>query len=201
MIRVLLADDEDLIRAALAALLGLESDLEVVGEAPDGRAAVTAALAHRPDVAVVDLQMPALDGLEVTAELARVLPDCKVVILTGHGRPPHLQRALAAGAKGFLPKGAPGGTLADVIRRVHAGGRYVDPALAADALTAPECPLTPRELDVLRLAEYDTPVAEVARRTHLSAGTVRNHLSAAVSKLRVANRAEAFRTARDNGWL
>ncbi|MFG1778590.1 DNA-binding response regulator [Micromonospora sp. NPDC049048] len=201
MIRVLLADDEDLIRAALAALLGLESDLEVVGEAPDGRAAVTAALAHRPDVAVVDLQMPALDGLEVTSELARVLPDCKVVILTGHGRPPHLQRALAAGAKGFLPKGAPGGTLADVIRRVHAGGRYVDPALAADALTAPECPLTPRELDVLRLAEYDTPVAEVARRTHLSAGTVRNHLSAAVSKLRVANRAEAFRTARDNGWL
>ena len=201
MIRVLLADDEDLIRAALAALLGLESDLEVVTEARDGRAAVTAALAHRPDVAVVDLQMPALDGLEVTAELARVLPACKVVILTGHGRPPHLQRALAAGAKGFLPKGAPGGTLADVIRRVHAGGRYVDPALAADALTAPECPLTPRELDVLRLAEYDTPVAEVARRTHLSAGTVRNHLSAAVSKLRVANRAEAFRTARDNGWL
>ncbi|MBQ1074741.1 response regulator transcription factor [Micromonospora echinofusca] len=201
MIRVLLADDEDLIRAALAALLGLESDLEVVTEASDGRAAVTAALAHRPDVAVVDLQMPALDGLEVTAELARVLPACKVVILTGHGRPPHLQRALAAGAKGFLPKGAPGGTLADVIRRVHAGGRYVDPALAADALTAPECPLTPRELDVLRLAEYDTPVAEVARRTHLSAGTVRNHLSAAVSKLRVANRAEAFRTARDNGWL
>ncbi|MEU4380136.1 response regulator transcription factor [Micromonospora echinofusca] len=201
MIRVLLADDEDLIRAALAALLGLESDLEVVTEASDGRTAVTAALAHRPDVAVVDLQMPALDGLEVTAELARVLPACKVVILTGHGRPPHLQRALAAGAKGFLPKGAPGGTLADVIRRVHAGGRYVDPALAADALTAPECPLTPRELDVLRLAEYDTPVAEVARRTHLSAGTVRNHLSAAVSKLRVANRAEAFRTARDNGWL
>jgi len=201
VIRVLLADDEDLIRAALAALLGLESDLEVVTEARDGRAAVTAALAHRPDVAVVDLQMPALDGLEVTAELARVLPACKVVILTGHGRPPHLQRALAAGAKGFLPKGAPGGTLADVIRRVHAGGRYVDPALAADALTAPECPLTPRELDVLRLAEYDTPVAEVARRTHLSAGTVRNHLSAAVSKLRVANRAEAFRTARDNGWL
>ncbi|MEH1102642.1 response regulator transcription factor [Micromonospora sp. CPCC 205561] len=201
MIRVLLVDDEDMIRAALAALLGLESDLDVVAEAPDGRAAVTAALAHRPDVAVVDLQMPALDGLEVTAELARALPACKVVILTGHGRPPHLQRALAAGAKGFLPKGAPGGTLADVIRRVHAGGRYVDPALAADALTAPECPLTPRELDVLRLAEYDTPVAEVARRTHLSAGTVRNHISAAVNKLRVANRAEAFRTARDNGWL
>lgn len=201
MIRVLLADDEDLIRAALAALLGLETDLKVVTEARDGRAAVAAALAHRPDVAVVDLQMPALDGLEVAAELARVLPACKVVILTGHGRPPHLQRALAAGAKAFLPKGAPGGTLADVIRRVYAGGRYVDPALAADALTAPDCPLTPRELDVLRLAEYDTPVAEVARRTHLSTGTVRNHLSAAVNKLGVANRTEAYRTARDNGWL
>jgi two-component system, NarL family, response regulator DesR len=201
VIRVLLADDEDLIRAALAALLGLEADLKVVAEASDGRAAVDAALAHRPDVAVIDLQMPELDGLEVTAELARTLPACKVVILTGHGRPPHLQRALAAGAKGFLPKGAPGGTLADVIRRVHGGARYVDPALAADALTAPECPLTPRELDVLRLAEFDTPVTEVSRRTHLSVGTVRNHLSAAVSKLEVANRAEAFRTARENGWL
>lgn len=201
MIRVLLADDEDLIRAALAALLGLETDLEVVAEAPDGRAAVNAALAHRPDVAVIDLQMPQLDGLEVTTELARALPACKVVILTGHGRPPHLQRALAAGAKGFLPKGAPGGALADVIRRVHGGARYVDPALAADALTAPECPLTPRELEVLRLAEFDTPVAEVSRRTHLSVGTVRNHLSAAVGKLEVANRAEAFRTARENGWL
>lgn len=201
MIRVLLADDEHLIRAALAALLGLESDLEVVAEAPDGRSAVTAALTHRPDVAVVDLQMPALDGLAVTTELGRVMPSCKVVILTGRGRPSHLQRALTAGAKGFLPKGAPGGTLADVIRRVHAGDRYVDPALAADALTMPECPLTPRELDVLRLAEYDTPVAEVARRTRLSAGTVRNHLSAAVTKLGVPNRAEAFRTARNNGWL
>lgn len=201
MIKVLLVDDEDMICAALAALLGLETDLEVVAEAADGRAAVHAARAHRPDVAVVDLQMPALDGLELTAELNRVLPDCKVVILTGHGRPPHLQRALAAGAKGFLPKGAPSGTLADVIRRVHAGGRYVDPALAADALSAPECPLTPRELEVLRLAEHDTPVAEVARRTHLTSGTVRNHLSAVVAKLGVANRAEAFRTARNNGWL
>ncbi len=162
MIRVLLADDEDLIRVALAALLRLETDLDVVAQASDGRAAVDAALAHRPDVAVVDLQMPALDGLAVTAELARVLPSCAVVILTGHGRPPHLQRALDSGAKGFLPKGSPGGALADVIRRVHAGGRYVDPALAADALTAPECPLTPRELEVLRLAGFDTPV-EVLR--------------------------------------
>ncbi|MGH3908000.1 MAG: response regulator [Pseudonocardiaceae bacterium] len=201
MIRVLLADDEDLIRAALVALLGLELDLDVVAQASDGRAAVDAALAHRPDVAVVDLEMPALDGLAVTTELATVLPSCAVVILTGRGRPPHLQPALAAGAKGFLPKGSPGGALADVIRRVHAGGRYVDPALAADALTAPECPLTPRELEVLRLADHDTSVAAIARRAHLSSGTVRNHLAAVVAKLGVASRAEAIRTAHDNGWL
>ncbi|MGH3883661.1 MAG: response regulator transcription factor [Pseudonocardiaceae bacterium] len=201
MIKVLLADDEDLIRVALAALLGLEPDLDVVAQASDGRAAVDAALAHRPDVAVVDLEMPALDGLAVTTELARALPSCAVVILTGRGRPPHLQPALAAGAKGFLPKGSPGGALADVIRRVHAGGRYVDPALAADALTAPECPLTPRELEVLRLADHDTPVAVIARRTHLSSGTVRNYLAAVVTKLGVASRAEAVRVAHDNGWL
>lgn len=201
MIRVLLADDEDLIRVALAALLALEPDLDVVAQASDGRAAVDAALAHRPDVAVVDLEMPALDGLEVTTELATALPSCAVVILTGRGRPPHLQPALAAGAKGFLPKGSPGGALADVIRRVHAGSRYVDPALAADALTAPECPLTPRELEVLRLADHDTPVAVIARRTHLSSGTVRNYLAAVLTKLGVANRAEAIRTAHDNGWL
>ncbi len=201
MIRVLLADDEDLIRVALAALLGLEPDLDVVAQASDGRAAVDAALAHRPDVAVVARELPARDGLEVTTELATALPSCAVVILTGRGRPPHLQPALAAGAKGFLPKGSPGGALADVIRRVHAGSRYVDPALAADALTAPQCPLTPRELEVLRLADHDTPVALIARRTHLSSGTVRNYLAAVVTKLGVASRAEAIRTAHDNGWL
>ncbi|SDM38544.1 response regulator transcription factor [Allokutzneria albata] len=201
MIRVLLADDEELIRVALAALLGLEPDLEVVAQAADGRAAVDAVLTHRPDVAVVDLEMPVLDGMAVTAELAKAAPSCAVVILTGRGRPPHLQRALTAGAKGFLPKGSPGGVLADVIRRVHGGARYVDPALAADALTAPVCPLTPRELDVLRLAEFDTPVAVIARRTNLSSGTVRNYLAAVVAKLGVSGRAEAFRLARESGWL
>ncbi|GAA0799266.1 response regulator transcription factor [Spirilliplanes yamanashiensis] len=201
MIRVLLADDEELIRVAVAALLDLEPDLEVVAQAADGRAAVEAALAHRPDVAVVDLQMPRLDGMGVAAELARALPGCATVILTGRGRPAHLQRALAAGARGFLAKGAPGGALADVIRRVHGGARYVDPALAAEALAQPDCPLTPRELEVLRAAEHDTPVAMVARRLHLSPGTVRNHLAAIVTKLGVPGRAEAIRTARDNGWL
>ncbi|WP_328993288.1 response regulator transcription factor [Kribbella sp. NBC_01245] len=201
MIRVLLADDEELIRQALAALLDLEDDLDVVAQAADGRAAVEAARAHRPDVAVVDLQMPELDGLEVTAELARALPSCKVIILTGRGRPPHLAQALHAGARGFLPKGSPGGALADVIRRVYDGSRYVDPALAADALTAPPCPLTPRELEVLRLAQYDTPATTIARRTGLSAGTVRNHLSAVMTKLGVNSRADAYRMAESNGWL
>lgn len=201
MIRVLLADDEELVRVALAALLELEPDLAVVAQAADGRAAVEAARAHRPDVAVVDLEMPALDGLRVAAELARTVPACAVVILTGRGRPAHLSPALSAGARGFLPKGAPGGALADVIRRVHAGGRYVDPALAADALTAPPCPLTPRELDVLRHAEGDTPVSVIARRVHLSQGTVRNHFGAILAKLGAASRTEALATAREHGWL
>ncbi|MFK3979757.1 DNA-binding response regulator [Micromonospora sp. NPDC050397] len=201
MIRVLLADDEELIRVALAALLGLEDDIEVVAQAANGRTAVTAALAHQPDVAVVDLEMPVSDGWAVITELTRALPACAVVILTGRGRPQHLQRALTAGAKGFLPKGSPGGTLADVIRRVHGGDRYVDPSLAAAALAAPVCPLTPRELEVLRLAEYGTPVAVIARRTHLSNGTVRNYLAAVVGKLGATNRAEAIETAREHGWL
>ncbi|GAB3179193.1 LuxR family two component transcriptional regulator [Micromonospora palomenae] len=201
MIRVLLADDEELIRQALAALLGLEDDLEVVAQAADGRTALDAARAHRPDVAVVDLEMPAPGGIALAAELGRALPSCAVVILTGHGRPGHLRQALTAGARGFLAKGAPGGALADVIRRVHAGSRYVDPALAADALTLPPCPLTPRELETLRLAEYGAPVAVIARRTGLAAGTVRNHLSASVQKLGAADRAEAVRIAREAGWL
>lgn len=201
MIRVLLADDEELILAAVGALLGLEDDLEVIAQVANGRAAVDEAIARRPDVAVLDLEMPELDGLEATQELARALPSCAVVILTGHPRPTHLQPALSAGAKAYLPKGSPGGTLADVIRRVHSGQRYVDPALAVDALTAPACPLTPREIEVLRLAEYDTPVAAIAERTHLSIGTVRNYLTAAVVKLGVASRVEAFRVAHHNGWL
>ncbi len=200
-IRVLLADDEELIRTALAALLDLEGDLAVVAQAADGDEAVAAALAHRPDVAVIDLAMPRRDGFAVAHELARALPGCAVVILTGQAHPAHLARALGAGARGYLPKGAPGGALADVIRRVHAGGRYVDPALAADALTIPPCPLTPRELETLRLAEDGSPVASIARRAHLSSGTVRNYLALAVQKLGVGSRAEAVRVAREYGWL
>ncbi|WP_433263230.1 response regulator transcription factor [Actinosynnema sp. CS-041913] len=201
MIRVLVADDEDLVRVALASLLGLELDLEVVVLAADGPSAVAAALAHRPDVAVVDLVMPGLDGFAVTAELGRVLPSCAVVVLTGHGKAPHPYRALATGVKGLLPKGSPAGALADVIRRVHAGGRYLDPAVSATALLPPTCPLTPRELEVLRQAQHDTPVAEIARRMGLAGGTVRNYLSAAVTKLGASGRSDAFTTAQDNGWL
>jgi two-component system, NarL family, response regulator DesR len=201
VIRVLLADDEELIRVAIAALLDLEQDIEVVAQAGDGRTAVRGALARRPDVAVIDLQMPLLDGLAVTAELRRALPSCAVVILTGRGRPAQIPRALAAGAKGFLPKGSPGGALADVIRRVHAGGRYVDPALAADALSLPESALTPRELDVLRAADGDTPVNLIARRLRLSPGTVRNHLTSIIAKLAVNDRSAALEKAREHGWL
>ena len=201
MIRVLLAEDEELIRDALVSLLGREPDLEVVATAGDGSAAVAEAVRHRPDVAVVDLEMPRLDGLGVITELARALPACPVVILTGHGRPLVLRRALASGARGFLAKGAPGTALADVIRRVHAGQRYVDPVLAADALTAPPSPLTPREAEVLAAAGADRPVREVARALFLSPGTVRNYLVAITAKLGAASRAEAYRSAREQGWI
>lgn len=201
MIRVLLAEDQELIREALTSLLGREPDLEVVATAADGRAAVEQALRVRPDVAVVDLEMPRLDGLGVVGELTRALPSCRTVILTGHGRPRVLRQALASGACGFLAKGAPGAALADVVRRVHAGQRYVDPVLAADALTAPPSPLTPREAEVLAAAGPDRPVREVARALFLSPGTVRNYLVAVTQKLGASNRAAAYRSAREQGWI
>ncbi|MGH3465658.1 MAG: response regulator [Kribbellaceae bacterium] len=198
---MLVADDEELIRVALAGLLQREPDIAVVATAADGRQAIDRALAHRPDVAVVDLQMPVLDGIEVITELGRQLPSCAGVILTGHGRPHLLRKALTSGARGFLAKGAPGTALADVVRRVHEGRRYVDPILAADALTEPPSPLTPRETDVLSTAGEDRPIREIARTLFLSPGTVRNHLAAITQKLEADSRAEAYRTARDNGWI
>ncbi|WP_433158442.1 response regulator [Kribbella sp. CA-247076] len=200
-IRVLLAEDEELIRAALTELLKREPDLEVVATAADGRQAIDLALAHRPDVAVIDLQLPDLDGITVITELGRQLADCAGVILTGHGRPHLLRRALTSGARGFLAKGAPATALADVVRRVHAGQRYVDPVLAADALTEPPSPLTPREAEVLAAAGEDRPIREIARRLVLSQGTVRNYLAAITQKLRADSRAEAYRIARHNGWI
>lgn len=200
-IRVLLADDEELIREALVGLLEREPDIQVVATAADGRQAIDRALANRPDVAVVDLQMPGVDGIGVITELGRQLPACAGVILTGHGRPHLLRQALASGARGFLAKGAPGSALADVVRRVHEGHRYVDPILAADALTAPPSPLTAREAQVLTAAGADRPVREVARTLFLSAGTVRNYLAAATAKLAAGSRAEAYHTAKENGWI
>jgi two-component system, NarL family, response regulator DesR len=200
-IRVLLAEDEELIREALIGLLAREPDIDVVAGAADGRQAIDHALATRPDVAVVDLQMPVIDGIGVITELGRLLPACAGVILTGHGRPHVLRQALTSGARGFLAKGAPGTALADVVRRVHAGQRYVDPILAADALTAPPSPLTPRETEVLRLAGEDHPVRQVARAMFLSPGTVRNYLAAITQKLEAGSRAEAHRIARENGWI
>jgi len=200
-IRVLLADDEQLIRTALATLVGLEDDVEVVGQAASGTEAVAVARALQPDVAVLDLQMPGLDGIEVAAALREEVPGCGVVIVTGHGRPGHLKRALATGVRGFPPKTTSAAVLAQVIRTVHAGGRHVDPELAADAIAAGDSPLTPREADVLELAAGGASVEEIAVRASLSPGTVRNYLSAAVQKLGVANRHEAVSRAQAAGWI
>lgn len=200
-VRVLLADDENLIRTALAQMLDLEDDLAVVAEAATGDEAVAAAVHHRVDVAVLDLQMPGPDGITVAERLATDLPGCRCVIVTSHGRPGHLKRALASGVRGFLPKTTSAATLAQVVRTVHQGGRYVDPQLAAEAISAGDSPLTPREADVLELAADGLPVEEIARRASLSPGTVRNYLSSAVTKLDAGNRHEACARARRLGWI
>ncbi|GAA5155827.1 response regulator transcription factor [Nocardioides marinquilinus] len=201
VIRVLMADDEHLIRTALAQMLALEDDVTVVAEAASGDEALAMAAKERPDVAVLDLQMPGPDGIAVAERLRTSLPGCGVVIVTSHGRPGHLKRALAAGVRGFLPKTTSAATLATVVRTVHAGGRYVDPELAAEAIAAGDSPLTPREADVLELAAEGAPVDEIARRASLSPGTARNYLSSAVSKLGAANRHDAAATARRMGWI
>ncbi|MGH3311920.1 MAG: response regulator transcription factor [Streptomyces sp.] len=200
-IRVLLADDEHLIRGALAALLALENDLTIVAEAASGPEALAMARAHGPDVAVLDLQMPGADGVQVARQLRDALPGCRTMIVTSHGRPGHLKRALAAGVRGFVPKTASAQQLAEIIRSVHAGVRYVDPELAADAISAGDSPLTAREAELLELAADGAPVAEIAQRASLTVGTVRNYLSAATAKLGAENRHAAARMARERGWL
>ena len=200
-IRLLLADDQALVRGALSALLGLERDLEVVAEVGSGDQVVAAALEHRPDVALLDVEMPGTDGIAATAQLREAAPDVRVLIVTTFGRPGYLRRALQAGAAGFVVKDTPAAQLADAVRRVHAGLRVVDPVLATDSLVAGESPLTPRETEVLRAARDGSPAAAIARRLFLSEGTVRNHLSSAIGKTGAANRAEAVLTAEGNGWL
>jgi two-component system, NarL family, response regulator DesR len=200
-IRLLLADDQALVRGALAALLDLEPDLEVVAEVATGDQVVPAATEQRPDVALLDVEMPGMDGIEATRALKAAAPTTRVLIVTTFGRPGFLRRALQAGADGFVVKDTPARQLADAVRRVHSGLRVVDPALAADSLTSGESPLTARETDVLRAARDGAAVATVAGRLFLSEGTVRNHLSAAIGKTGATNRAEAVRIADENGWL
>ncbi|MEH1130219.1 response regulator transcription factor [Micromonospora sp. CPCC 206061] len=200
-IRILLADDEHLIRGALAALLGLEDDLTVVAQAATGTEALSMARALRPDVAILDLQLPDLDGVQVAKALQADVPPCRTMIVTSHGLPGHLKRALTAGVRGFLPKTVSAEVLATVVRTVHSGGRYVDPQLAAEAISVGDSPLTAREAQVLELAADGSPVEEIAHRASLSPGTVRNYLSSAVGKLGATNRHEAVRVARGYGWI
>ena len=201
MIRLLLADDQELIRSALAVMLALEEDFEVVASVGRGDEVAAAAREHHPDVALLDIEMPGLDGLAAAGVLAHEAPQCRSVILTTFGRPGYLRRAMEAGARGFLLKDAPVEELASAIRKVLAGQQVVDPALAAAALSAGPNPLTDRERDVLRAADGGTTVADIAARLFLSEGTVRNYLSAAIAKTGTRNRSEAVRLAEEQGWL
>lgn len=201
MIRVLLADDQRMVRGALAALLSLEEDLEIVAEVGRGDQVVAAARAARPDVALLDVEMPGLDGLAAAAALTAEMPGVRVAILTTFGRPGYLRRAMEAGVLGFVVKDAPAEELAAAIRRVAAGERVVDPALAAATLAGGASPLTARERDVLVAARDGATVADIAAKLFLSEGTVRNYLSAAITKTATRNRVEALRTAESNGWL
>jgi two-component system response regulator DesR len=201
MIRVLIAEDQGMVRGALATLLGLEPDIEVVAQVPRGDEVVAAAREAQPDVALLDIEMPGMSGLDAAAALRAALPACRVLILTTFGRPGYLRRAMEGGASGFLLKDAPAGELAAAIRRAVAGERIVDPGLAAAALSQGESPLTPREREILAAARDHATVAELAGALFLSAGTVRNHLSSAMQKLDARNRSEAIRVAEEHGWL
>lgn len=200
MIRLLLADDEDLIRGALASLLDLEEDLQVVAQAATTTEAVNRAREHRPDIAVLDLEMPPADGLRAAETIVSELPT-RAVLVTRHARPGVLRRALAAGVAGFVPKTTAAGELADILRRVADGHRHVDPDIAASALTEADCPLTPRELDVLRAARTGEPVRTIADHVHLAEGTVRNYLSSAMTKLDAPSRHAAAYRAWEEGWI
>jgi two-component system response regulator DesR len=200
-IRLLIADDQALVRGALAALLDLEPDLEVVAEVGRGDEVLEAARTSKPDVALLDVEMPGLDGIEAAAALRAAVPAVRILMVTTFGRPGYLRRAMEAGAAGFVVKDTPAAQLADAVRRVHQGLRVVDPSLAAETLVAGTSPLTARESDVLRAARTGGTVADVARELHLSEGTVRNHLSSAIGKTGARTRAEAVRIAVDNGWL
>jgi two-component system response regulator DesR len=201
VIRVLIAEDQSMVRGALRALLELEEDLEVVAEVGRGDQVVDAARQHRPDVALLDIEMPGCDGIEAARALAGAVPDCRAVVLTTFGRPGFLRRAMEVGAAGFLVKDAPVAELARAIRAVVAGERVIDRDLAAAALALGATPLSAREADVLREAADGATVADISRRLFLSEGTVRNYLSSAIGKTGARTRVEAARVAEEKGWL
>lgn len=201
MIRVLLAEDMRILRDTLAAVLGLETGIEVVAQVADGDAIVPAAVAQRPDVAVIDIDLPGIDGLTAAAQLRERCPGCRVLILTVLGRPGNLRRALAAGVAGFLPKETPSGELVDAVRQVAAGEKVIDPKLAVAALEVADNPLSPREAEVLRRFAGGAGPTEIAAAMFLSYGTVRNYLASAVTKLGARNRVDAVRIAAEVGWL
>jgi two-component system, NarL family, response regulator DesR len=201
MIRVLIAEDMHMIRGALVALLSLEDDVEVVAELERGDLIVQTALETHPDVAVVDIDLPGLDGLTAAEQLHQRLPECRTLVLTGLSQPGNLLRALKVHVRGFIVKDAPAETLADGVRRFARGERVIDPELVAAALEAGSSPLTPRETDVLREASSGVPTDQIAARLSLSPATVRNYLSNAISKVGGRNRIDAIRIARDAGWL
>lgn len=201
MIRILLADDQALVRGALAALLDLEPDLDVVAQVGRGDEVVTAARESGAEVCLLDIEMPGLTGIEAAAAVRDELPGVRTLIVTTFGRPGYVRRALDAGAVGFLVKDTPARQLADAVRRVHSGLRVIDPDLAAESLMDGPSPLTGRERELLTYALDGSPVATIAARVHLSEGTVRNHLSAAIGKTGASTRSEAARIAQDRGWL
>lgn len=200
-IRLLIADDQALVRGALGALLELEPDLTVVGMAPDGVEAVRLAGELRPDVCLMDIQMPGMDGVEATGRVRAASPTTRVLIVTTFARPGYLRAALDAGASGFIVKDTPAEQLAEAVRRVRSGLRVLDPVLAADSLFDGANPLSDRERQVLRLASDGRSAGAIAAEVFLSAGTVRNHLSAAIGKTGAENRAQAVRIALDKGWI
>jgi two-component system response regulator DesR len=201
VIRILIAEDQAMVRGALAALLSFEHDLEVVAQVAAGDEVLSAAREAKPDVVLLDIEMPGMDGIEATAALRDQLPETIPLILTTFGRPAYLRRAMEAGARGFLVKDQPAERLANAIRRAAAGERVVDHELAAAALADADSPLTPREREVLEASADGSPVSDISARLYLSEGTVRNYLSSAIGKTGARNRAEALRLARERGWL
>jgi two-component system response regulator DesR len=201
VIRVLLAEDVRILREALAGLLAMEEDIEAVAEVESGDVIVATAVPTRPDVAVIDIELPGLDGLSAAAELHERLPECRTLILTGVGRPGTLRRALSAHVAGFMVKDTRPAELVQAIRTVAGGGRVLDPQLAFAALDVQGSPLTDREAEVLRLTASGAKPPEIAARIGLSYGTVRNYLASAVTKLNARNRVDAIRIATEAGWI